>query len=122
MSLTQISVRCVMKQVYRYMAVLTVSVLLAAASYGQAASNKKSYLFHGKVEAVDENAKSLKVNGEEVKGWMAAMTMDYKVDDAAILKKVKPGDRIMATVYDGDPVLHKVQVMPKTSGDSTSKK
>jgi Cu/Ag efflux protein CusF len=111
-----------MKQMYRYVALLTASFLLAAASYAQATSNKKSYVFHGKVEAVDEHGKNLKVNGEEVKGWMAAMTMDYKVDDAAVLKKVKPGDQIMATVYEGDLVLHKVQVVPKPSGDSTTKK
>jgi Cu/Ag efflux protein CusF len=56
------------------------------------------------------------------KAWMEAMTMDYKVDDSAILKKLKAGDQIMATVYDGDPVLHKVQVMPKAAGDSKSQK
>jgi Cu/Ag efflux protein CusF len=57
------------------------------------------------------------------------MTMDYKVDDPSVLKKVSPGDQIMATVYDGDFVLHKVQVMPKKvqvmpkqNGESNSKK
>jgi Cu/Ag efflux protein CusF len=54
---------------------------------------------------------------------MVAMSMVYKVDDPAILKKVKPGDQIVATVYDGDYVmLHKVQVAPKPAGDSKSKK
>lgn len=110
-----------MKPLSRCIALIAVSVLLAGASFGQP-SGKKSHVFHGKVEAVDEQAKNLKVNGDEVKGWMAAMTMDYKVDDAAVLKKVKPGDQIMATVYDGDLVLHEVKVMPKASGDSTSRK
>ena len=110
-----------MKHVCRYVNVLAVAALLAGVCLGQAASNKKSYVFHGKVESVDQNAKSLKVNGEEVKGWMAAMIMDYKVDDAAVLQKVKPGDQIMATVYDGDLVLHKVEVMPKPGSDSKSK-
>jgi Cu/Ag efflux protein CusF len=62
------------------------------------------------------------VNGEKVEGWMDAMTMSYKVDDGAILKKVKAGDQIMATVYDDDLVLHKVMVMPKATEDSKSKK
>jgi protein SCO1 len=106
----------------RLISILAAALLLAAASFGQATSGKKAYTFHGKVEAVDESSKSVKVNGEEVKGWMSAMTMDYKVDDAAVLKKVKPGDRIMATVYDGDLVLHKVQVMPDAGGDSKQKK
>lgn len=109
-----------MKRV-QLIAVLAAAVLMAGVCPGQEAPGKKSYTFHGKVESVDESAKSLKVNGEEVKGWMAAMTMDYKVDDSAILKKVKPGDQIMATVYDGDLTLHKVRVMSKAGG-STSKK
>jgi Cu/Ag efflux protein CusF len=48
---------------------------------------------------------------------MAAMTMDYKVDDPSALNKGKPGDQIMATIYDGDLVLHKVQVMPKQTAN-----
>jgi Cu/Ag efflux protein CusF len=48
--------------------------------------------------------------------------MSYKVDDPAVLKNVKAGDRIMATVYDGDMTLHRVQVVSKDSGDSKSKK
>ncbi len=98
------------------------TLLVAAVCLAQATPAKKTYTFHGKVEGIDESSKSLKVNGEKVAGWMDAMTMDYKVDDPAILKKVKTGDQIMATVYDGDMVLHKVQIVPKAAGDSKSKK
>ena len=59
----------------------------ATVSMGQMAPAKKSYTFQGKVEAIDESAKSLKMNGEKVEGWMDAMAMAYKVDDAAILKR-----------------------------------
>jgi Cu/Ag efflux protein CusF len=104
-----------MKRLARLIAVLALAVFAAAVCLGQADSAKKSFTFHGKVEGVDESSKRLKVNGEKVEGWMDAMTMDYKVDDAAVLKKVKPGDQIMATVYQGDMVLHKVMVMPKDS-------
>jgi Cu/Ag efflux protein CusF len=105
----------------RFLSLLAAAVVLVAICFGQA-GDKKSYTFHGKVESVDQSGKSMKVNGEEVKGWMGAMTMDYKVDDPSVLAKVKPGDRIMATVYDGDYVLHKVQVMQAQSGDSKQKK
>jgi len=85
---------------------------MAAACLGQNAPAKKSYTFHGKVEAV--NADGLTVNGEKVEGWMDAMTMKYKVDDPKVLKKIKAGDEITATVYEGDLSLHKVQVAAKT--------
>ena len=111
-----------MKSLFLYITIATVSALLTGIALGQAASGKQSHVFHGKVEAVDESGKSLKVNGEEVKGWMAAMTMDYKVDNPAVLKQLKPGDQIMATVYDGDLVLHKAQVMPKPNDRSKSNK
>lgn len=111
-----------MKRVHRLIAVLAASFMMAGVCLGQAAPVKKSYTFHGKVEAVDERAQSLKVNGEKVEGWMAAMTMDYKVDDSAVLKKVKAGDQIMATVYDGDYTLHKVKLIGKNAEDSKSKK
>lgn len=95
---------------------------MAGMKMGQAAPGKKALTFNTKVEAVDKSAKSLKVNGEKVEGWMDAMTMDYKVDNPAILKKVKPGDQIMATVYEGDMTLHNVRIMKKGAGASKSKK
>ena len=95
-------------------------MLFAAICLGQAPADKKSFTFHGKVLSVDEKAGSMNVDGESVNGWMEAMTMDYKVDDPTVLKKVKAGDKIMATVYSGDYSLHKVMVMPKT--DSKTKK
>jgi len=111
-----------MKRLHRVTGIGALVLWMATVCLGQATQAKKSYTFHGKVEAVNESTKSLKVNGEKVEGWMEAMTMDYKVDDTAILTRVKAGDQIMATVYDGDPLLHKVKVMPKAADDSKSKK
>jgi hypothetical protein len=93
-------------------AVLALSCLFAVTGFAQekAKGKAKSFMFHGKVEAV--TATGLTINGEKVEGWMDAMTMSYKVDKPEVLKKVKVGDRIMATVYDGDMVLHNVEVMP----------
>jgi Cu/Ag efflux protein CusF len=114
--------RCIIEPVHQSIPVLAAVLLLAAVCLGQAASDKKAYTFHGKVEAVNKSAKSLTVNGEKVEGWMDAMTMNYQVDDPSILDKVKPGDRIRATVYDGDASLHKIQIMRKNAGNSKSKK
>ena len=101
-----------MKPLHRLVAIVGLALLMAAACLGQNAPAKKSYTFHGKVEAV--NADGLTVNGEKVEGWMDAMTMRYKVDDPRVLKKVKVGDEITATVYEGDLLLHKVQVAAKS--------
>ncbi len=111
-----------MKRVRRSISISAAGLLIAAVCFGQAGPGKKEFTFHGKVEAVNKSAKSLTVNGEKVEGWMDAMTMSYKVDDPSIIDKMKPGDQIMATVYEGDYVLHKVQIMGKNAGDSKSKK
>ncbi len=84
---------------------------IAAASYAQTAPAKKSFQFHGKVTAVASDG--VTVDGAKVEGWMDAMTMKYKVDDAKVLKTVKVGDEIKATVYEGDYTLHKVEVAAK---------
>jgi len=74
---------------------------------------KKSYVFKGKVESV--GARSLTVANEKIEGWMEAMTMMYVVDKPEVLKTIKPGDQIQATVYDGDTMLHDVKVVPPTA-------
>jgi hypothetical protein len=78
-----------MRQAQRWIVVSAAVLSQAAVCLGQSAPAKKSHMFHGKVEAV--NAATIKVNGDRVEGWMEAMTMDYKVDDSAILKEAESG-------------------------------
>lgn len=102
--------------------ILAFASLFAATTFAQdkAKDKGKAMTFHGKVEAVTE--KGLTVNGEKVDGWMAAMTMNYPVDKPEVLKAIKVGDQIMATVYQGDMILHNVMVMPPDkSGKQKSK-
>jgi protein SCO1/2 len=100
-----------MKRFFKMGAVACMALLMSAASVAQVQGEKKTHTFHGKVEKVSSDG--LTVNGDKVEGWMDAMTMKYKVDDKNVLKTVKPGDEITATVYDGDLSLHKVQVVSK---------
>jgi protein SCO1/2 len=111
-----------MEKVRRSISVLAGLLLMAAVCLGQASPGKKEYSFHGKVKAIDKSTKSLTVNGEKVEGWMDAMTMSYKVDDPSIIDKLKPGDQITATVYEGDYTLHKVKLIGQGAGDSKFKK
>jgi Cu/Ag efflux protein CusF len=99
---------------------LCMSIPFVAAQQGekstQKGAGKKEFTFRGKVEKVDPQTKTLTINGEEVKGWMAAMTMGYRVDNDAVFKQVKVGDTITAKVYEGDLVLHDVRVVPPSAG------
>lgn len=91
---------------------ITLAMLLIAGMIMAQAPSKKSFQFHGKVTAVAPDG--ITVDGEKVEGWMDAMTMKYKIDDKKVLKQVKTGDNITATVYEGDTTtLHKVQVASK---------
>ena len=84
-------------------------------------SEKKAHTFKGKIEKVDAKGKTLTVNGENVEGWMGAMTMTHVVDKEAVLSTLKTGDQITATVYDGDfRMLHDVKIVPPK--DNAAKK
>ena len=74
---------------------------------------KKEHAFKGKVESVNEKGKMVTVNNENIPGWMMSMTMTYKVDKEAVLKDLKPGTQITATVYEGDfQTLYNIKVTP----------
>jgi|SRR6185295_6757265 len=92
----------------------TIFCLFLTPAFGQqGGAKKKEYTFRGKVEKIDAKAKTLTINGEEVKGWMASMTMDYAADKDDIFTKIKVGDTITAKVYEDDyKILHDIQIVP----------
>jgi Cu/Ag efflux protein CusF len=99
-----------MKILVRILALVLVMACLSAPLAVAQQNAKKSYVFKGKVESV--GPRSLTVANDKIEGWMDAMTMMYVVDKPEVLKTIKAGDRITATVYDGDTVLHDVKVVP----------
>jgi Cu/Ag efflux protein CusF len=75
-------------------------------------TEKKEYVFRGKIEQIDAAGKRFTVNGQDVPGWMPAMTMIYAPDKPDVLDKVKVGDEITAKVFDGDfMTLHDVEIV-----------
>ena len=90
-------------------AVSAMICLLAAVGAAQQAKGKPLTL-KGKVTDVSKDR--LTVEHGNVEGFMAAMTMPYKVDTPDVLAKVRKGDQIEATVYADDFTLYDVKVVP----------
>lgn len=76
---------------------------VAAAACGGSPSNQKTYPVQGQVLEVSPDHQQATVNAEEIKGFMSAMAMPYKVKDPQLLNGIAPGDLINATlVVDSD--------------------
>lgn len=92
------------------------AIVLSLGAFAQHATNAKPHTLTGKVTEIGKD--KLTVNHGNIAGYMAAMTMAYKVDKPEMLTKLKVGDEIRATVYDADYTLYNIQVVP----DAKSKK
>ena len=69
----------------------------AGTSQSQSTSAKR-YRLKGKVVSIDKRANMANIDGEDVPGFMGAMTMPYVVKPASVLDKLAPGDAITADV------------------------
>jgi protein SCO1 len=79
-----------------------------AVSSGQptAGSGVKRYHLEGTVVSLDRQQKRVIVDGKDIPGFMAAMTMPYPVADEQSLDRVKPGDQITADVVAANSDIH----------------
>src|SRR5689334_617977 len=64
----------------------------------QASPDAKRYELKGKVLGVDKSKQQITVAHDEVKDFMDAMTMDFKVKDVQVLNELNAGDMISATL------------------------
>jgi protein SCO1/2 len=61
-------------------------------------SGIKHYQLKGKVVSIDKKANMANIDGEDVPGFMDAMTMPYVVKPTSELDKLSPGDAITADI------------------------
>ena len=91
------------------------ATLLAACSK---APPEKRYNLTGDVVSLDPKTHLATIKGDRIEGWMEAMTMEYPVKDESEFARLKPGDRISATVLVGESSyrLTGIQVTGKAAG------
>ena len=71
----------------------------------------KSVTGTGKVIALVPQNQEVVIDHEEIKGFMDAMTMGYKVSSSSLLKSVKPGDRVRFTIDTNRRAITKIDLL-----------
>ncbi len=64
--------------------------------------NEKRYDLKGKVVAVNKSERTATIAHEDIKGYMPAMTMPFKIKNDADLELLKPGDQVTGTLVVDD--------------------
>jgi protein SCO1 len=87
------------------------------------ATGAKRYTLTGCIVSIDKPSQSITVDGDEIPGFMAAMTMPYQLKDAAALDKLTPGDEIKAEIVVGadEAYLENVVVTKKAPSQKPPK-
>jgi Cu/Ag efflux protein CusF len=99
--------------------------LLVALALGPAACHRapplplRHYRLHGVVVSVDEGARRMVVNHDEIPGFMGAMTMPYAVKDADALRLIQPRDTVNADVVVQGMDVWLEHVVRQTGGGRT---
>jgi len=91
---------------------MTVEELIDLSTYMAALRPKgvpKSVTGEGTIVALVPQTQELIVEHEEIKGFMDAMTMGYKVSPTSLLKTVKAGDRVRFTIDTDKRAITKIE-------------
>ncbi|MGB9069140.1 MAG: SCO family protein [Candidatus Acidiferrales bacterium] len=86
-------------------------------SSAPSATQAKRYHLVGKVVSIDKDQASVMVDGQEIVGFMAAMTMPYSVRDTKLLTPLTPGDEITADVVVDDNGAYLEHIVVTKKGD-----
>lgn len=75
----------------------------------------------GQVVSIDEDKPGVKISHHAIEGYMPAMTMHFKTEDADVLNDVKAGDTVRFTLKD-TPELTRLIYIEKTAPERPVKK
>jgi protein SCO1/2 len=99
------------------LALLLLSALcLAACSPGGQQAGARRFELKGRVLSVDRAKGEAEIEHEEIKGFMAAMTMDFPVRDAEALKVLEAGAGVQATLVFADDGAYWLENLIVTRG------
>ena len=87
--------------------------VVVAAPACRRAPEPRQYEVKGQIVSVDAARGEVLLDHEDIKNFMPAMTMSYKVEDPALLQGKEAGDLITATLVVGDTTAH-LSTMTKT--------
>jgi protein SCO1/2 len=79
--------------------VLSISLVFAAVLMFPSCTSRpapKRYQFTGQIMSIDKPSQSAIIDGDNVPGFMSAMTMSYKIKPASMLSQLAAGDLISA--------------------------
>jgi len=76
--------------------------MLGSACKARRNANEKRYDLKGKVVAVNKSERTATIAHEDIKGYMPAMTMPFKIRSDADLELLKPGDQVTGTLVVDD--------------------
>jgi Cu/Ag efflux protein CusF len=91
---------------------MTVQELIDLSSYLAALKPKgvpKTVTAEGKIVAVVPQTQEVVLEHEEIKGFMDAMTMGYKVSPTSLLKSVRAGDKVRFTIDTDKRAITKIE-------------
>jgi len=91
---------------------MTVQELIDLSTYIASLKPKgvaKTITGEGKVIALVPDSQEIVIDHEEIKDFMDAMTMGYKVSSRSLLQRVKPGDKVRFTIDTEKRAITKIE-------------
>ena len=93
----------------RWIILAAVAAIYLAGCSSCKKGSRAVHIYHGVgvIESLDIDQKQIQINHEEIKDYMPAMSMPYRVKHKSLMDGLKAGDKVEFTIHDSGqgPVL-----------------